>query len=163
MLATLRTLAVSQYIKHPFNCAFMPKKRKLKFFWVPDELGSQIVLRICSEYQFFGIFRPFRLSRFLARDMSNQATPISAKYCLKIAQMGVTRSPISRARDLETRNGQKIPKNWYSEQILRTIWLPSSSGTRKNLSLLFLAKKAHFSLHKSPLKRAQLRPVPDET
>ena len=51
----------------------------------------------------------------LGRDMSNQATPISPKYCLKIAQIGVTRSPVSRARDLETQISQKILKIWDSE------------------------------------------------
>ena len=51
----------------------------------------------------------------LGRDMSNQTTPILAKYCLKIAQIGVTGSPVSRARDLETQNGQKIMKIWDSK------------------------------------------------
>ena len=32
--------------KHPSIRAFVPKKSNLKFFCVPDELGSQIVLRI---------------------------------------------------------------------------------------------------------------------
>ena len=73
MLATLRTLAVSQYIKHPFNCAFMPKKRKLNFFWVPDELGSQIVLRICSDHWSFRIFRPIWVPKSLAWDMAVKA------------------------------------------------------------------------------------------
>ena len=36
--------------------SFSAKKSKLKFFMVPDELGSQIVLSICSEYQFVRIF-----------------------------------------------------------------------------------------------------------
>ena len=89
---------------------FFAKKSKLKFFRVPDELGSQIVLRICSEYQIFRIFWLFWVSMSLARDMSNGATPISAKYCLKIAKIGVTWSPVSRARDLETQIGQKILK-----------------------------------------------------
>ena len=42
--------------KHPFIRAFLPKKSKLKIFWVPYELGSQIVLRIYSESQIFRIF-----------------------------------------------------------------------------------------------------------
>ena len=79
MLATLRTLAVSQYIKHPFNCAFMPKKRKLKFFWVPDELGSQIVLRICSDHWSFRKFRPIWVPKSLARDMAVQASLVWPK------------------------------------------------------------------------------------
>ena len=68
-----------------------------------------------------------------------------------LAEIGVTRLLMSRARDIETQIGQKILKIYDSEQILRTIWLPSSSGTQKNLSLLFFGKKAHFLLHKSPL------------
>ena len=63
--------------KHPFKRAFMPKKSKLKFFWVPDKLGSQIVLRIYSESQIFIIFWRFWVSRSLAWDTDNRATPIS--------------------------------------------------------------------------------------
>ena len=54
----------------------------------------------------------FPVSRSLARDTSDQVTPISAKNRLKIAQIGVTRSPVSRARDLETGIGKKILKIW---------------------------------------------------
>ena len=51
----------------------------------------------------------------LGRDMSNQATPILAKYCLKIAQIGVTRWPVSQASDLENQNRKNIMKIWDSE------------------------------------------------
>ena len=34
---------------------FWAKKSKLKFFWVLDELGSKLNLRICSENQIFRI------------------------------------------------------------------------------------------------------------
>ena len=39
---------------------------------VPDELGIQIVLRIYTESQIFIIFWQFRVSRSLARDITNQ-------------------------------------------------------------------------------------------
>ena len=40
--------------------------------------------------------------------------------------------------------------------LFRTIWLPSSAGTRKKLSLLFFGKKVHFSVPKSSLYKTQL-------
>ena len=76
--------------------------------------------------------------------MGDRVTPISDKYRLKIAQIGVTRLPISRARDLENQIGRKILKILDSDLILRTIWLPSSSGTQKNLSFLFFGIKAQL-------------------
>ena len=78
--------------KHPFKRAFMPKKSKLNFFWVPYELGSQIVLRIYSESQIFRIFWPIRVSRSLARDMGDQVTPIWAIFQQYLVEIGVTRS-----------------------------------------------------------------------
>ena len=62
--------------KHPSIRAFVPKKSNLKFFCVPDELGSQIVLRIYSECQCFRIRRPFRFWKSLARDMGDRVTLI---------------------------------------------------------------------------------------
>ena len=47
--------------------------------------------------------------------MSNRATTISAKYCLKIAQIEATGLPVFWARDIETQIGQKILKIWDSE------------------------------------------------
>ena len=51
----------------------------------------------------------------VARDMSKQANPISVKFFLIIAQIGVTQPPVSQARDLKTQIGQKIMKIWDSE------------------------------------------------
>ena len=45
---------------------------------------------------------------------------------------------------LETPIRQKILKNWYSEQILRTLWLPSSSGTPPKIELTFFGRKAQL-------------------
>ena len=70
---------LSQYIKHPFNRAFLPKKQ-LNYFWVPDELGSQIVLRICPGYQIFRIFWQIQVSKSLTRVTSNKVTPIWAIF-----------------------------------------------------------------------------------
>ena len=101
--------------KHPSIRAFVPKKRNLKFFCVPDELGSQIVLRIYSESQIFRIFWPIWVSRSLARDTGDRVTPIWAIFKQYLAEIGVAGSLISRARDLETQIGQKIMKILDSE------------------------------------------------
>ena len=137
----------------------MPKKSKLKFFWVPDELWSQIVLRIYSESQIFRIFWPIWVSRSLAQDMGNRVTPIWAIFKQFFAQIGFTRLPISRARDLETQIGRKILKILDSDLILRTIWLPNSSGTQKNLSFLFFGIKAQLKGCFMYCKTAKLRRV----
>ena len=47
-------------------------------------------------------------------------------------------------------------KIWYSEQILRAIWLARSSGTQKNFQLTFLGKNAYFTVHKPTFKKARL-------
>ena len=50
----------------------------------------------------------------------DRVTPIRAIFKQFFAEIGVTGSHISQARDLETRIGQKILKIWDSEYILRT-------------------------------------------
>ena len=80
----------------------------------------------------------------IAKEMtSNLVSRSTLDYLFVItslAQIGVTWSVISRARDLETQIGQKILKILDSDLILRTIWLPNSSGTPQKLSSLFWAK-----------------------
>ena len=76
--------------------------------------------------------------------MGDRVTPIYAIFKQFFAQIGVTRLPIFLARDLDTQIGQKILKILDSDSILTTIWLPSSSGTQKNLSLLFFWQKAQL-------------------
>ena len=63
------------YIKHPFLSALLPKNSKVKLVWVPDELGSQIVLRIDSKYQILRIFWHIGVSNSLACYISDQVTP----------------------------------------------------------------------------------------
>ena len=94
---------------------FSAKKSKLKFFWVPYELGSQIVLRIYSESQIFRIFWPFWVSRSLARDTGDRVTPIWAIFKQYLAEIGVARLLVYQARDIETQIGQKILKIYDSE------------------------------------------------
>ena len=110
----------------------------------PDELGRQIVLRISSKYQIFRIFQQIWVSKPLAWDMSNQVTLFLLKFCYIWVKIGVTWLLVSRARDLETQICQKIMKIWYSKQILRTIWLPSSFGTQKKFELPFFGRKAQL-------------------
>ena len=57
---------------------------------------------------------------------------------------------------------QNFRKNGTNYHDYRLIGRGGHTDPRKKI-LLFFGKKAHFLLHKSPLKRAQLRPVPDET
>ena len=71
-------------------------------------------------------------------------------------QIGVAWSLVTQARGPETEIGRKIHKFQCQEQILRTIWLSSSSGSEKKLSLLFFGKKAYFAVHKTPPKKGQL-------